>query len=364
MMEKIPVTKPFLPPIDEMNSLIAGVWERNYLTNNGPLLQRLESLYSEKNGVSETIAVTNGTVAIEIALEALDIHGEVITTPFTFPATSSAIMRTGNKPVFVDIDPETWNIDPDAVEAAVTEKTAAILGVHVFSAPCDVERIAEIAQKHRLNVIYDAAHCSFVKCRNRSIFEWGDVSTVSFHATKLFHTVEGGACFANDPNLRRRIREIRAFGFDDAKRVTITGTNAKMTEVHAAAGLACLNHIDTILERRKRVYEIYRNELNGAELTFQKFDPNEYNYSYVPVLFRNETVLFRVLEKLNAAGIEPRRYFWPILTDNPLYADAKRSGSLSRAADVSSRILCLPTYCDLQDDTVVTICGRIKDALQ
>ncbi|MDO4585853.1 MAG: DegT/DnrJ/EryC1/StrS family aminotransferase [Planctomycetia bacterium] len=357
----IQVTQSFMPPLSDVVSFLEGVWERVYLTNNGPLLLELEKRLAEKNNVHEIVSVLNGTIAIELALQALGVQGEVITTPFTFPATSTAICRTGGRPVFVDIDSRTWNIDPVAVEAAITPETQAILAVHVFSRPCDVVRLQEIADKYRLKLIYDAAHANFIQTNGRSIFDWGDCSTTSFHATKLYHTVEGGACFSPNPDTTAKIRQLRFFGYDADKNLTDIGTNAKMTEVSAAVGLANLKYLDIILAKRRALYELYREQLSGCpDLTFQQFDPEEYNYSYFPVLFKDEEQLLNVNAALNAEQIYPRRYFWPLLSDMPAFANAKILGDLHIAKNVSSRILCLPLYPDLGEED----CQKISDLVQ
>ena len=365
LRKPINVTRSFMPPLGDVVSLLEGVWERAYLTNNGPLLLDLEKRLAQKNNVDRIVSVLNGTVAIELALEACGVHGgEVITTPFTFPATSTAIVRTGNIPVFVDIDPKIWNIDPEEVEKAVTPKTKAILPVHVFSCPCEVERLRGIADRHNLKLIYDGAHANFVKRGGRSIFEYGDCSTVSFHATKLYHTVEGGACFSSNDLIFERLRQLRFFGYDSQKRLSLVGTNAKMTEISAAVGLANLKYLDQVLAERKSLYEHYLEHLAECDgLEFQTFNPSEYNYSYFPVLFKNEEQLLRVNSALNVKQIFPRRYFWPLLSDMPAFKDVKVAGDLNVARNVSSRILCLPLYPGLSKETVDEICSIAKESL-
>lgn len=356
------VTRPFMPPLSEVTSLLEGVWERAYLTNNGPLLLELERQVSEYLGVPQTVTVLNGTIALELALEALDAHGEVITTPFTFVATSTAIRRVGCQPVFVDIDPETWNIDPDAVEAAITPQTSAILAVHVFGCPCDLVRLEAIARRHDIRLIYDAAHAFGVCAGGRSIFSWGDCSTTSFHATKLFHTVEGGACFAEDAALRSRLRQLRFFGMDvdGSQAQTAIGTNAKMTEVSAAVGLANLAHMPEILSKRRERCERYTSILSRIpDITFQKYDASEYNYSYFAVLLRDESRLKTVVERMRERQIFPRRYFWPLLSDMPVFCESRCVGSLSVAHDVSSRVLSLPLWPDLSDSVMDEVCQLV-----
>lgn len=362
-MKPIYVTQSFLPPLEEVTELLQGVWDRCYLTNNGPLLLELEKRVAERNYGAETIAVLNGTIAIELALEALGIDGEVVTTPFTFAASSTAIRKVGAKPVFVDIDPKTWNIDPEAVERAITPETQAILAVHVFSRPCDVERLQEIAEKHNVKLIYDGAHANFVQCGGKSIFAWGDVSTTSFHATKLFHTVEGGACFSPREDVCKKLRSLRFFGCDESKNPVDVGTNAKMTEVSAAVGLANLNHLDEVLEKRRAMFETYLADLEGLGLQFQDYDPAEYNYSYFPVVFHSEEELTRVVNALEAEQIFPRRYFWPLLSDMPVFQSDKVAGTLDVAKSISSRILCLPFYPSLSDEDRARICAITRDVV-
>ena len=358
--EPVLVTKSTMPPLQEVVKLLEGVWERAYLTNNGPLLQQFERLIAARNGVADAVAVANGTLAIELLLEAFDIKGEVITTPFTFPATATAICRAGAEPVFVDIDPETWNIDPQAVERAITPNTTAILGVHVFGRPCDVRRLERIAKTNHLRLIYDAAHANFVRTQGKSIFEWGDASSVSFHATKLFHTSEGGACFSPDPEIRAKIRRLRNFGYGANARLTEVGTNAKMMEFAAAVGIVNLRRVDSVIESRRRLYRLYKERLAGIDsLAFQKIDGDETNFGYFPVVFPSEEILLRVIQELNQKNIFPRRYFWPLLSDMTPFAEAS-SSSLAVAKTVSSRIVCLPFYPDMGEDVVGEICDTIR----
>ncbi len=355
------VTRPFMPPLSEVTSLLEGVWERAYLTNNGPLLLELERCVSEYLGVPQTVTVLNGTLALELALEALDVHhGEVITTPFTFVATSTSIRRAGCEPVFVDINPMTWNIDPAAVEAAITPRTKAILAVHVFGCPCDLERLAAIATKHGVRLIYDAAHAFGVRVGERSIFSFGDISTTSFHATKLFHTVEGGACFSEDAVVRDRLRQLRFFGTDGDGLQTAIGTNAKMTEVSAAVGLVNLTHMPEILRKRRERYERYVSILSRVpEITFQKYEVSAYNYSYFAILLRDETRLQTVVKRLQDRKIFPRRYFWPLICDMPIFSESRQVGDLPVSRNVSSRVLSLPFWPDLSDAVMDEVCNVV-----
>jgi len=356
MNEPIYVTQPSLAPLEEFNAYLSQIWATGVMTHNGPLLQRFERELSAYEDVPDTICVANGTCAMQLAIRALDLQGEIITTPFTFIATANIISWERCKPVFVDIDPDTWNIDPDGIEAAITERTVAILPVHVFSAPCDVARIQGLAERHGLKVIYDAAHAMCVRVRGKSIMSYGDVSCTSFHATKLLNACEGGACFTGNRHLAARLRRMRFFGFDEDKNIVDDGMNAKMTEISAGLGLANLNHLDEVRETRKAKYELYQELLSHHEhVTFQRFDPNEYNYSYMPILFDTQQRLQDVLEKLAEEGVYPRRYFYPSLHNVEVF----ESTQLPVAESVASRIACLPLYTTLEDDAIRKICELI-----
>ena len=358
MDNPIYVTQPSLAPLAEFNEYLQQIWASGIMTHNGPFLHQLEKELSAYEGVSDTICVANGTCAMQLAIRAMDLEGEIITTSFTFIATANSITWERCTPVFVDIDPDTWNIDPEKIEEAITDKTVAILPVHVFSAPCDVVRIQQIADKHGLKVIYDAAHAMCVQVNGKSIMSYGDVSTTSFHATKLFNTCEGGACFTENEALAARIRRMRFFGFDESKEVVDDGMNAKMTEVSAALGLANLKHLDKVRKNRREKYELYQQLLSDREtITFQKFDPEEYNYSYMPVLFDTEDQVFQTLEKLAAEKIYPRRYFYPSLHNIDIF----ESEPLPVAESVALRISCLPLYDQLSEGDIRRICQLIAD---
>ena len=356
MDKPIYVTQPSLAPLSEFNAYLQKIWETGVMTHNGPFMQQLEKEISVYEGVPDTICLANGTCAMQLAIRAMDLEGEILTTPFTFIATANSITWERCTPVFVDIDPGTWNIDAEKIEAAITDKTCAILPVHVFSAPCDVVRIQEIANKHKLKVIYDAAHAMCVKVNGKSIMSYGDVSCTSFHATKLFNTCEGGACFAGNKELAARIRRMRFFGFDEQKDIVDDGMNAKMTEISAALGLANLRHLDVVRKNRREKYELYQLLLGGLDfITFQTFDPEEYNYSYMPVLFDTEKRLLRTLEKLAAEKVYPRRYFYPSLHDVAIFEKTE----LPIAESVASRIACLPLYNELAEADIRRICGGV-----
>lgn len=347
------VTQPSLAPIADLIPYLEKIWDSGIMTHNGPLMQQLEKELSDALGVDDVVCLVNGTCALQLAIRALGLSGEIITTPFTFIATANIIAWERCKPVFVDIDPETWNIDPDKIEERITDTTCAVLPVHVFSAPCEIERIQAIADRHQLKVVYDAAHAMSVDHAGKSILNYGDVSCVSFHATKLFNTCEGGACVTNDKELAARIRRMRFFGFDEQKQIVDEGMNAKMTEVSAALGLANLPHLDSVRKNRRKKYHLYQSLLSECPyVRFQRFEPEEYNFSYMPIVFDSEERLLHALEKLKAENIFPRRYFYPALHQMPIFDSA----SLPVAESVASRIACLPIYDALDDGDVERIC--------
>ncbi|SDY45191.1 hypothetical protein SAMN05660462_00072 [Proteiniborus ethanoligenes] len=363
MNKKIYVTRPFLPPLEEYIPYIEQIWESGILTNDGEMVKRLEKELSNALGIENLIAVANGTLGLQIAIKALDLTGEIITTPFTFIATLRAIDWQNCTPVFVDIDSETLNIDSKKIEAKITEKTSAILGVHVFSNPCDVESIEAISKKYNLKVIYDAAHSLFVNYKGKSILEYGHISVTSFHAVKLFNTVEGGGCITKSKELEERIKQLRNFGFDKTGNISDIGINAKMSELHAAMGLASLKYIDKIKIYRKEKHDLYKKILSEHEkINFQKIDSEQYNYSYMPVLFQCEKTLLRALENLNKNNIFPRRYFYPSLNKLKMFGvDIER---LPVAESISKRILCLPLFYSLEDGDIENICKIILSSLK
>ncbi len=361
MAKKIYVTQPTLAPLEEVTDLLKGVWESGIMTHNGPLVQRLEKEVGEKLGVKNVVSCVNGTIALQMAIRALELKGEIITTPFTFIATSNSILWENCTPVFVDIDSETFNIDPAKIEEKITYHTVAIMPVHVFGNACDIEAIDIIAKKHNLKVIYDAAHAMCVNYKGRSIFDYGDISTTSFHATKLFGTAEGGAVFTTNDELDQKLRRIRFFGFENHADIVEDGTNGKMTEVHAAVGLANLNYLDAALEDRINKYMYYKENLSSVlSVSFQKINGDACNYSYFPILFNTEKDCLKVIAALNAEDIYPRRYFYPsINTFNRLFPYVHMSVS----EDIASRILCLPLYYSLEMIDVDKIINIIKNTL-
>src|SRR5688572_28413943 len=310
----IQVTKPFLPPVEEYESYIRDIWQRQWLTNNGPLVNELELRLKEYLNVPHLLFVCNGTIALQLAIKALLLKGEIITTPFSFIATTSSTLWQECKPVFADIDRETLNIDPEGIEAVITPNTTAILATHVFGNPCDINTIDAIAKKHNLKVIYDASHCFGTKYNGRSVYAYGDISTTSFHATKIFHTVEGGAVFTQDPDLLKKMAYMRNFGFAGPENFACVGINAKNSEFHAAMGLVNLKYADEILAKRKELYLYYTENLERLDKELQLIQKNtEYNYSYLPILLPSEELIKKIELYLNANLIFPRRYFYPSL---------------------------------------------------
>lgn len=355
------VTMPTLAPLQEVDAYLEKIWASGIMTHNGPLVQQFERDFSAWAGVEKTVAVCNGTLAIQLAIRALNLPkgGEIITTPFTFIATTSSILYEGYKPIFVDIDPGTLNIDPEKIEAAITDRTVAILPVHVFGNPCDVERIDAIAAKHGLKVIYDAAHAVGVNVNGRSIFTYGDVSATSFHATKLLNTSEGGGIFARDIAVDERLRELRFFGYNQAKDVACIGTNAKMTEVNAAIGLANLKYMDAIIADRRKKYNLYKQLLADVPgISFQKIGA-ACNCSYFPIILDNETLLGKIDSGLKADNIFARRYFWPSV--NTYKTICSNVAQCIVSEDIANRILCLPLYYALSMENVAAIAENVKE---
>jgi dTDP-4-amino-4,6-dideoxygalactose transaminase len=337
----IPVTKPFLPPNEEYNILIQGIWERQWLTNNGPLVNELELKLKEYLNVPHMLYLNNGTIALQIAIKALGLRGEIITTPFSYVATTSSIVWEGCTPIFVDIDASTLNIDATLIEAAITDKTTAILATHVYGNPCDVDVIKVIADKYNLKVIYDAAHCFGTTYKDRSIFEYGDVSTTSFHATKLFHTIEGGAVFTKDPELLKNMAYMRNFGHNGPEDFFGVGINGKNSEFHAAMGLVNLKYIDEIRDKRKELSAYYDKKLERlSKTTPVLLEGSQFNFAYYPIVLPTEEILEKLVKVLNDNWVYPRRYFYPSLH----HLNYVERQYLPVSESVSKRVLCLPLY--------------------
>lgn len=343
----IQVTLPFLPPQKEYTKYIEDIWTRNWLTNDGPLVKELEKKLKEYLNLTNLLFVSNGTIALQLAIKALEIKGEIITTPFSYVATTSSIVWEGCKPVFVDIDEETFNIDPRKIENAITEHTRAILATHVFGNPCQIDEISKIAQKHNLKVIYDAAHSFGTLYKDRTVFGFGDISTTSFHATKLFHTIEGGSIFTKDSDLITKISYLRNFGHDGPEKFASVGINAKNSEFHAAMGLCNFNYINDILATRKAQSLIYDQIVASLNVKKQLITKDTlYNYSYYPILFESEEILLKTMSFLQKNEIFTRRYFYPSLS-SLTYVD-KYETPISD--NISKRVLCLPIYHSLKRD--------------
>ncbi|MDD2789209.1 MAG: DegT/DnrJ/EryC1/StrS family aminotransferase [Sulfurimonas sp.] len=356
----INVTKTYLPNKEKYKQYIDEIYDNGWLTNNGPLVQRLEKRLADYLGVKNIVLVSNGTIALEIAYRTLGLKGFVITTPFSFVATTSSLVTNQLLPIFADIDQKSFNLDPKSVEKLITPNTTGILPVHVFGNACEVEEIEKIANKYNLKVIYDAAHAFDVKYEGESVLNYGDISTLSFHATKLFHTIEGGALIINDDELVQKAKYLINFGIKNAEEIPHLGTNAKMNEFEAAMGLCVLDDIEEIKNKRKIISDIYKKELKGL-VSFQEQNVNaSENYSYVPVVFRSEEELLKVQKALNEKQIFPRRYFYPSL-DTLDYIEPKQTCEISR--DISKRILCLPTFAELTCNEQNTIISTMKKAL-
>ena len=356
----INVTKTYLPNKEKYKKYIDEIYENGWLTNNGPLVQRLEKRLAEYLGVKNIVLVSNGTIALEIAYRTLDIKGFAITSPFSFVATTSSLVTNNILPIFADIEPNSFNLDTKNIEKLITPNTSAILPVHVFGNACEVEEIEQIANKNNLKVIYDAAHAFDVRYKDKSVLNYGNISTLSFHSTKLFHSIEGGALIINDDELVQKARYLINFGIKNTEEIPHLGTNAKMNEFEAAMGLCVLDDIQEIKQKRKDILETYRSELNGlVQFQEQNIDATE-NYSYFPVVFEGEEQLLKVQKALNEEQIFPRRYFYPSL-DTLEYIEPKQVCEISR--DISKRILCLPIYAELEKEKQNLIIGTIKKNL-
>ena len=350
----IPVTKPFLPPKEEYLKYIDGIWNRQWLTNMRPLASQLEMELKEFLDVQHLLFVTNGTVAIQMAIKALDITGEIITTPFSFVATTSSIVWEGCTPVFVDICPDSLCIDADKIEDAITEKTQAILATHVYGNPCDVVKIEQIAKKHNLKVIYDAAHAFGVKVNGKSVFEYGDISTCSLHSTKLYHSVEGGLIITKNPDLLKKLASIRNFGIAGFDSFSELGINGKNSEFHAAMGLANLKHTEAIQNQRKKLSECYDKNLKNLKARKVAWHKDAtQNYAYYPVVLESEEFLLKIKAELDLNEIFTRRYFYPSLASSLPYLPKVE---FPITEDISKRVLCLPLYFDLTEEEIDYIC--------
>lgn len=362
------VTQPLLPPLEEFVPYLEKIWANKILTNGGPFHQQLEKALCEYLGVEYIALVTNGTIALMTALQAFRITGEVITTPYSFVATAHSLLWNGINPVFVDIDPNTLNLDPTKIEAAITPQTTAIMPVHCYGHPCDVEAIQKIADTYNLKVIYDAAHAFGVKDFQGSVLNHGDLSVLSFHATKVFNTFEGGAIVCPDAKTKERIDHLKNFGIVDEVTVVVPGINGKMSEINAAFGLLQLKHMDHALARRKEIDATYREQLSDFTGIQCLCDAGEItaNYSYFPILVQSEYPITRdgLYQKLKDQGIYARRYFYPLISDFPMYGSlpSAQRANLPVAADAAAKVLCLPIYPVLtqqEQDRVISVISEI-----
>jgi len=359
---QINVTKTFLPPIAEYERYLQDIWSRGWITNHGPLVNELELQLKERLGLDYLLFVSSGTTALQIALRALDLEGEVITTPFSYVATTASIIWHGCEPVMVDIAPDTLNIDAQKIEAAITERTSAILATHVYGNSCDIAAIQAVAERHGLPVIYDAAHAFGSRYRGRTVFAYGDISATSFHATKLFHTIEGGGVIARTPELLRRLALVRNFGHTSPTDFECVGINGKNSEFHAAMGLCNLNYVDKILQVRADLSAHYDQKLKGLPLRRPSITPGcDYNHAYCPVIFESEEALLRVVETLTFHNIFPRRYFYPSLSR---LRYLNREFRTPVCDDIAPRVLCLPIYHSLSLEEIDMICRLISRSLR
>lgn len=360
MKKPIFVTKTFLPPIETYKKYVDIVWSTNQLTNQGPLVKQLEQTLCKYLGINHFHFVANGTLALQLALRSLDItSGEIITTPFSYVASVSSILWERCAPIFVDIDPHTLCIDPDKIEKAITNKTKAIMAVHVFGYPCNVDRIESIAEKHKLKVIYDGAHAFGAKYKGKSLLGYGDITTCSFHATKLFHTGEGGGLIVRDKKISDKLDLIKRFGHNGDKHYCL-GINAKTSELHAAMGLANFPHINKIIASRKNSIALYDQYLGAAferPKTPKQFD---YNYAYYPIICKDEKQTLKIIAALQSNNIFPRRYFYPSLNTLPYLSNLQHCPI---SEDISKRILCLPLSAELASRDVKRISDIILNTL-
>ena len=358
----INVTKSYLPDLEEYTNYLKGIWERVHLTNDGPLLRELEDQLKAYLGVKHLKFCSNGTIVLQMALKALDITKEVITTPFSYVATTNALLWEGCTPIFADIHPDDYNIDPDKIEPLITENTQAILATHVYGNACRIEQIQAIADKYNLKVIYDAAHTFGASYNGQSILNYGDLSTCSFHATKVFHTVEGGCIVTNDDAMAQKLHHFRSFGhqYDNYYGV---GINAKNSEIHAAMGLCILPKVPALIDARQERFEYYDSRLDFSRISRPSLLPGMlYNYAYYPVVFDSEETLLRVMDALKAEGITPRRYFYPSLNTLPF---TFKPGTVTAqpcpvSEDIALRVLCLPLYPDLAEADVDRIATLVN----
>jgi dTDP-4-amino-4,6-dideoxygalactose transaminase len=367
MTQPIYVTQPYLPPLNEFTPYLQQIWDNKILTNGGPFHQQLEKALCEYLGVEHVALFSNGTLALITALQALRVTGEVITTPYSFVATAHSLLWNGNKPVFVDVEPETLNLDPAKIEAAITPQTTAIMPVHCYGNPCDVDAIQKIADNYNLKVIYDAAHAFGVQCHCGSVLNHGDLSVLSFHATKVFNTFEGGAIICPDAKTKQRIDHLKNFGFVDETTVVAPGINGKMSEINAAFGMLQLKHMPTIMQRRAEIDLNYREGLNGLKgiRCLPQSGQHVANHSYFPIMVEADYPMSRdaLYQKLKDHGIYSRRYFYPLITEFPMYRSLPSAApsNLPVATAAAQKVLCLPIYPNFSANSQKRVMDLIRD---
>ncbi|RPH04822.1 MAG: DegT/DnrJ/EryC1/StrS family aminotransferase [bacterium TMED46] len=353
------VTKPFLAPLKDYNDLLKDIWDCGILTNDGQFVNRFENLICKKFGLSNYITFSSGTTALQAAIKGLQLEGEIITTAFTWIATVSAIKNERCKPIFCDIDEDTLNIDIKKIENHITDKTVAIMPVHVFGNPCDIDGIKKIANRYRLKVIYDAAHAIGSEYNGKSILSYGDVSVLSTHATKLLNTGEGGGCVAGKKIITEKLKGIRFFGYNkDKSDIQFDGLNGKLTELQSALGIVNLKYIDKVISDRKIKYQYYYSALRDIPaLSFQKIEFGKTNYSYFPIIIESKKKLFKLIDKLNNHNIYPRRYFYPSVN---IFKNIVDSDERKISEKVANHVLCLPLFYDLDFDIIDQIISLVK----
>jgi dTDP-4-amino-4,6-dideoxygalactose transaminase len=358
----IEITRAFLPPIEKFEAYLKGIWERGQLTNHGPLVNELEEKIRLFLGVKNFIFVSNGTLALQIAIKAVGLKDEVITTPFSYVATTSSLVWEGCKPIFGDIHPTKFTLDASKIEHLINEKTTGILATHVYGNPCEIDRLQALADKHNLKLIFDAAHAFGVKYQNHPVVNFGDISILSFHAIKTFHTIEGGGLVTNDDDLAFKIRYLRNFGHNGQEDFHGLGINAKPNEFQAAMGLCVLPYVEEIIRKRELLAHLYDNLLQGLPLQKQKKEErsSSFNHAYYPIVFSSENELLEVRERLRAEGIFPRRYFYPPLNLLPYIT---WTSEVPYAESISKRVMCLPLHPELKEEQVIRIAQLIRDIL-
>lgn len=364
----INVTQTSLPSLEEYTKYLKKIWKSRWLTNDGDFVQALEAKLKEYLGVKYLALVSDGTSALQLSLRVLELKGEIITTPFTFAATTNVLLWEGVKPVFADIDPETFNIDPADVERKITRKTTAILATHVYGNPCYVKKLQRIAAKYNLKLIYDGAHAFGVRYNKQSVLNFGDATTLSFHATKIFHTIEGGAIVVRDKRMFDKLRLLRNHGIKGEEDVSAVGINAKMNEFQAAMGLCNLKNIDKKIALQQKIYITYKKRLSGMPVQFQKLITDDYNYGYMPICLADSQKRNQVFSELVKNGIKPRKYFYPLTVDYDYFKkegiDLVKKYRLNEAAQIADRVLCLPLYSDLNSEVLDKVVRIILKTLE